>query len=102
MTNLDPAAQWLLLAFVAWGSFMIGRASANRTSAEERRMRRENDEQEASEAFAGLPSPVHADIDRLLLDGKLIEAIKLVREHTGLGLRDSKFAAEQRRRQIKP
>jgi ribosomal protein L7/L12 len=102
MTNLDPAAQWLLLAFVAWASFMIGRATANRTSAEERRMRRENEEQEASEAFASLPSSVHADVDRLLLDGKLIEAIKLIREHTSLGLKDSKLAADQRRRQIKP
>lgn len=43
-----------------------------------------------SSVRAALPASVVADIDRLVASNQPISAIKLVREHTGLGLKDSK------------
>ncbi|WP_309103663.1 ribosomal protein L7/L12 [Microbacterium sp.] len=37
-----------------------------------------------------LPAPIVGEIDRLMAGGSPIAAIKLVREHTGLGLKESK------------
>ncbi|WP_435747806.1 ribosomal protein L7/L12 [Microbacterium sp. PMB16] len=39
---------------------------------------------------ASLPAPVTAEIDRLIAGGAKINAIKVLREQTGLGLRESK------------
>lgn len=44
----------------------------------------------ASSIRSSLPAPLVRDIDRLMAGGSPIAAIKLVREHTGLGLRESK------------
>ncbi|MEV4668822.1 ribosomal protein L7/L12 [Microbacterium sp. LWO12-1.2] len=43
-----------------------------------------------SSVRAALPASVVADIDRLVAGNQQIAAIKLVREHTGLGLKESK------------
>jgi ribosomal protein L7/L12 len=47
-----------------------------------------------SDAVAGLAPDVRAEIDRLVAADQKIAAIKLLREATGLGLRDSKDAVE--------
>ena len=47
-----------------------------------------------SDAVAGLASDVRAEIDRLVAAGQKIAAIKLLREATGLGLKDSRDAVE--------
>jgi ribosomal protein L7/L12 len=95
MADLDPMGHWLLLGVTAWISFMIGRATARRGggSSEARGMA---DQQEIASATANLPPSVWADIDRLLAEKKKIEAIKLLREASGLGLKLSKDAVEQR------
>ncbi len=101
MFNLDPMGQWLLLAGVAYVAFMIGRSTAGpRESVEAREMRRMNEKQAAADAFAALSPDVRSDVDRLLMDKQVIQAIKVIREHTGMGLKDSKLAADQRRKEI--
>ena len=55
-------------------------------------------ERQAAEAlFASLSSEAQSEVDRLLRDGKLIAAVKAVREETGAGLRDAKLAVDMRR-----
>ncbi|PRB04251.1 ribosomal protein L7/L12 [Microbacterium sp. MYb64] len=51
-------------------------------------------EMSASEAVAHLDPNVHAEIGRLIAAEQKIAAIKLLREATGLGLKDSKNAVE--------
>lgn len=97
MFNLDRMGQWLVLAVVAYGAFMIGRAigraSAAAGSPESRRMA---DEEEIAAATASLTPSVWAEVDRLLGEKKKIEAIKVLREASGLGLKLSKDAVERR------
>jgi ribosomal protein L7/L12 len=40
---------------------------------------------------ASLPAPVASDIDKLVAGDQRIVAIKVLREHTGLGLKESKL-----------
>lgn len=47
-----------------------------------------------SSVRAALPASVASEIDRLVAGDQMIHAIKLVREHTGLGLREAKNVAE--------
>ncbi|MAW81701.1 MAG: hypothetical protein CMI63_15800 [Parvularcula sp.] len=92
--------QWGLIAVLAYVAFMAGRMTRSGESPETRAMRRMEEETKAADAFSSLSPSVQSEVDRLLMDKKLIEAIKVIREHTGLGLKDSKIAAEQRRKQI--
>lgn len=101
MQDIDPTGGWLILAAVAYIAFMAGRASAGRReSPEDREMRRMREGERAAGAFAALSPSVQADVDRLLLENKKIEAIKLIREQTGMGLKESKDAADQRQRSV--
>jgi len=52
------------------------------------------DEQAVSEA------PPDDEIARLLIKGNLIEAIKVYRERTGVGLAEAKLAVEQMKAQL--
>lgn len=45
--------------------------------------------------FSGLPADVEHEVRRLVDSGKKIVAIKLVRERTGLGLKDAKDLVER-------
>ena len=47
-----------------------------------------------SSVRGALPVPVAAEVDRLVAADQKINAIKLVREHTGLGLKESKDVVE--------
>ena len=47
-----------------------------------------------SSVRGALPASVAAEVDRLVAADQKIHAIKLVREHTGLGLKDSKDVVE--------
>ncbi|WP_428407009.1 ribosomal protein L7/L12 [Hyphococcus sp.] len=93
--------QWGLIALLAYVAFMIGRMTKSGESPEAREMRRMEEATNAADAFSSLSPSIQSDVDRLLFDGKKIEAIKLIRENTGLGLKESKIAAEQREKQIK-
>jgi len=95
MENLEPHIQWIVLTVTAWVAFMIGRASKP-GSAVDREARRMAEEQEIAAATANLPPSVWADVDRLLAEKKKIQAIKVLREASGLGLKLSKQAVEQR------
>ena len=95
MENLEPPIQWIVLALTAWVAFMIGRAS-NSGGGVDREARRMAEEQEIAAATANLSPSVWAEVDRLLAEKKKIEAIKVLREASGLGLKLSKQAVEQR------
>ncbi|MFC2950987.1 ribosomal protein L7/L12 [Marinicaulis aureus] len=92
--------QWLLIAFLAYVAFTIGRMSKSGEAPEAREARRMAEETRAADAFASLSPSIQSDVDRLLMDKKKIEAIKVIREHTGLGLKESKIAADKRASQI--
>ncbi|MDN3444795.1 ribosomal protein L7/L12 [Microbacterium sp. APC 3901] len=47
-----------------------------------------------SSVRGALPASVSSEVDRLVSDDQKIQAIKLVREHTGLGLKESKDVVE--------
>ena len=49
-----------------------------------------------------MPAEIRADVERLLADGQVIGAIKLVREVTGSGLKDAKDAVDEMRRSVLP
>ena len=95
MENLEPYKLWLLMAAVAYIAFMVGRATKG-ASPEERARRDMVAHQEIETALAQLPSSKLEEIDRLIADRKKIEAIKVMREATGLGLKLSKMAVDQR------
>lgn len=81
---------------------MFGRATALREKSgeswDERQMRQEL---EAERVFSSLSPTTQDEADQLLTEGKVIEAIKLFREETSLGLRDAKIVADHRRRHLR-
>ena len=101
MENLDPLQIWLLMAAVAYIAFMAGRATSRRDTGESREMKALRIQQAADEAYSGLTSSSQEEVDRLIRDGKIIQAVKVVRENTGFGLKESKDTVDQRRRMIK-
>ncbi len=101
MNALDPTQIWLLMAAVAYIAFMAGRATANRGDAESRETRALRQQESAERIFSEMDASIREEVDRLLNDGKIINAVKIVRENTGLGLRDAKLAVDWRRRMIK-
>lgn len=102
MENLDPGINWLVVAVIAFGAFILGRASARGGDGggESRQARRLRESEEATAAFAALDLSKQADIDRLIADGRIIDAVKLLRESTGMGLYESKLAIDERRRNV--
>jgi len=95
MESFEPYQLWLVMAAVAYVGFLLGRATKG-ASPEERQRQRMVEEQEIETAMAGLDASKLAEVDRLMADGKKIEAIKILREATGLGLKLSKMAVERR------
>ena len=49
-----------------------------------------------------LSSETRAEVERLLANGQVINAIKLVREATGSGLKEAKDAVDEMRRSVPP
>jgi ribosomal protein L7/L12 len=95
MESFEPYQLWLVMAAVAYVGFLLGRATKG-ASPEERQRQLMVEHQEIETAMAGLDGSKLAEVDRLMADGKKIEAIKVLREATGLGLRLSKMAVERR------
>ena len=100
METPDPMQVWLLVAAVGIVSFLLGRATAQKRDGE-RAERKLREAESAAVSFGALPSANQAEVDRLATDGKMIEAIKLVRELTGLGLKESKDVVDARRKALK-
>lgn len=102
MSNFEPYQLWLLMAAIAYVAYLFGRASARAGGdGESREARRMREQQEAEYAFSSLSPAKQADVDRLLTDGRLIQAVKLIRQESGLGLKEAKSVADHRRRLLK-
>jgi ribosomal protein L7/L12 len=101
MQTPDPMQVWLLVAAVGIICFLLGRGTARNRDIDrtERKMR---DAEAAQMSFGALPAENQSDIDRLVTEGKMIEAVKLVREWSGLGLKESKDVVDARRKALKP
>lgn len=96
----------IVVGLVGLAAFLLGLLVASRR-------RRQRDGQMLAQPLALVPDPVPTtsaaqrvapgsvnlqlgrDLERLISAGKKIEAIKLVRERTGLGLKESKDAVER-------
>ncbi len=95
MESFEPYQLWLVMAAVAYVGFLLGRATKG-VSLEERQRQRMLEQQEIETAMAGLDASKLEQVDRLMADARKIEAIKVLREATGLGLKLSKMAVERR------
>ncbi|MEX0643756.1 MAG: ribosomal protein L7/L12 [Parvularculaceae bacterium] len=92
---------WLLVAAIGGLCFWLGRATARHETPEAREARRLRARETGAAAFSALAAPSQAEVDRLIMEGKTIEAIKALREATGLGLKESKDAVDARRVALK-
>lgn len=97
MEQLFTTDNWALVALVAVVAFFLGRASGGGMSSEEKMQKKMEERQEAERLFAGLPPQVQQDIDARIQDGKIIEAVKIIRDNSGAGLKEAKQAVDARR-----
>lgn len=95
MENFSPIQLWLLMAVIAYAAFLFGRATKP-VSPQEKERRRLVEDEEIETALRDVTASKWEEIDRLLSDRKKIEAIKVLREATGLELKLSKMAVERR------
>ncbi len=100
MENLEPLQIWLLMGAVAYIAFMAGRATANKGDKESREARAFRIQENAESLFSSLTGSTVEEVDRLIGNGKIINAVRVVRENTGAGLKDSKDAVDWRRRSM--
>lgn len=92
----DPFSGRLSLA-IGIGAFAIAFYTATRPTpieANERAAR-----EQAARALAGLSEQEREDVRSLLASARFIEAVKFVRDKTGLGLKESKYLVERLRDQ---
>lgn len=97
MEAFEPFGIWLVLAFVAFVSFRIGQAT-KAESAAERAHRVMEEQEDIKTAIANISDDQWREIDHMLAAKRKIAAIKALREATGLGLKLSRMAVEQRQR----
>lgn len=97
MEQFFTTDNWALVVTVALIAFFIGRISSGGMSAEERTQRKMEERQEAERLFAGLSPEVQQEVDVRIQRGKIIEAVKIVRENSGAGLKEAKQAVDVRR-----
>ncbi len=98
MENLELYQLVILLLAVAYAAFRVGRATAPGNSEEARMLARVN----AEDLFAKLPADAQTAVDERIRNGKIIEAVKIIRENTGAGLKESKQAVDMRKAAIGP
>lgn len=97
MEQLFSTQSWIFWTILIVIAFFAGRASGGGMSSEERMQRKMEERQKAERLFAGLAPEVQQDIDARIQNGKIIEAVKIVRENSGSGLKDAKQAVDARR-----
>jgi hypothetical protein len=97
MERLEPFQLWFLMAAVAYLGYLFGRSSRGGMSYEDRQHRRMQQRQEAERLFSGLQPKIQQDVDALIQQGEIIQAIKVVRENSGAGLKEAKQAVDMRR-----
>ena len=93
--DLSVTEIWLLIG-VAVAAFIAGRFSARHSP--EALERRRIAEEEATRNFTRLSTTTRAEIDRLLADGKTVEAIRVIRAELNTGLYEAKQIVDQRKR----
>ena len=97
MDFLNEPAFWAILIATALMGFFSGRASKETDAGG---MPYLKDFDEANAAFANLTPEGQSEVDQLLRDGKLINAVKRIREETGRGLKDAKMIVDARRKTL--
>lgn len=95
MNEFDPQQLWLLILAAAIAGFFLGRATAG--GGEDRAEQRMRERRDAEELFATLSGDVQAEVDERIRAKRNIEAIKIVRDATGVGLKAAKNAVDARR-----
>ncbi len=99
MSDIDAPTllTWLAIAVVA---FLAGRASvsSDRPEPRDRVAERQRAEGHAREVWRKLSPQAKAQVDALLASRKVIEAVKVIRNETALGLKESKNVVDLRRR----
>lgn len=85
----------LLIALVAMVFYILGRRSKD-GGASGRDFTRRREETDIEQVLASVPATTLEEVDRLMADRRKIDAIKVLRAATGLGLRDAKCAVERR------
>ncbi len=101
MENLDQTQLLLLLVAVAVTAFLLGRQSAGARSPVNEAERAMRQQQFVEEAFSSLSPTIQQEVDSLISEGKTIEAIKVLRTNSNLGLREAKLLADYRRHLLK-
>jgi ribosomal protein L7/L12 len=87
---------WLIIVGVFAAGIYIGRVTADASSGSRAHLKRLARE-EAVRNFSELSRDTQAEIDRLTADGKIIDAVKLVRKALNTGLYEAKQIVDQRR-----
>lgn len=84
---------WLLLALAAFAGFLVGRWTAPsrpRETPAERATREATEALSLEQQVRRLDGPIGSEVRALIAEGRDIEAIKRVRGHLGLGLKEAK------------
>ncbi|WDI32528.1 hypothetical protein PUV54_04880 [Hyphococcus flavus] len=97
MEEILTSESWVLWTVLIVIAFFAGRATGGGMSSEERTQKKMEERQNAERLFAGLSPDVQQDVDARIQRGKIIEAVKVVRENSGAGLKDAKQAVDARR-----
>ncbi|MEL7490511.1 MAG: hypothetical protein AAGJ73_07305 [Pseudomonadota bacterium] len=92
---------WLVIAATALFAFTIGRMVGSGAPSIEQEAQEMVSQQHAEEAFSALSPTTQDEVDHLITEGKVIEAIKTIRTESGYGLRQAKAIADNRRRMLK-
>lgn len=101
MDLTDPDQLWAVLAAVAIASYLLGRASAGRMTSASRDGQKLREQEAAAATYAALETSKQVEIDALIEQGKIIDAIRSLREETGMRLYEAKLAIDERRKIIK-
>ena len=80
---------WPTLALVAVIAFIVGRMTVVRVTDGGASVA------DIESTVAGLSSDARLAVEAKIREGKFIEGVKLMRERTGMGLRDSKLACDR-------
>lgn len=89
---------WLLMAAGALTIFALGWFTGRGTAAGRVLSGRPS----SVHVFAGIGPAVRAEIEAAIADGHKIEAIKLLRDATGMGLKESRDAVEAMEAAMRP
>lgn len=93
---------WLVYLLIALVAFVAGRVTAGSGAGDglDRVTRRQRAEGDAREVWRNLSPQAKSRVDELLGDRKMIEAVKVVRNESGVGLKAAKAVVDLRRKEM--